>query len=145
MAYFEWSEDFSVGVTEIDRQHKQLIRLVNLLYEAKEKARNEGDFESVLAELKAMVVVIDELLDYSSYHFSTEEKYMAQYEYPDLDRHRERHARFIYRVQRYRRDFEDGKPLEPMEIIEFITGWWREHILGVDKEYAPFLNRHGLT
>ena len=34
MALFEWKNDLSVGIAEIDRQHKVLIDLINQLHDA---------------------------------------------------------------------------------------------------------------
>ncbi|MGB9912684.1 MAG: hemerythrin, partial [Candidatus Kapaibacteriota bacterium] len=33
MAFIEWNDNYSVGVSIIDNQHKQLIRIINELHE----------------------------------------------------------------------------------------------------------------
>jgi len=100
---------------------------------------------SVADELETMTSVIDELIDYCYYHFSTEEEYMLEYAYPGYDKHKKNHGRFVNRIQTFHRDFEEGKAVLSMEIMHFLRNWWKEHILGTDKKLAPFLNEKGLT
>jgi hemerythrin len=44
--------------------------------------------------------VVDELIDYTQYHFSTEEKYMLEYAYPGYEQHKAEHEEFIDKIQR---------------------------------------------
>ena len=55
MAILEWSEDYVVGVAEIDEQHKHLFDIVNRLH----KAVSEGAEQSMLGE------ILNELIDYT--------------------------------------------------------------------------------
>jgi len=34
MALFDWNDQLSVGVAEIDKQHQELVKLINDLHEA---------------------------------------------------------------------------------------------------------------
>ena len=145
MAFFEWDDSYSVGVAVIDEQHKRLIALINDLYEAMKQGDSQNTWSSAAEELDAMASVLDELVDYTSYHFSTEERYMREHAYPEYAGHKQAHGRFVERTQALKRDFDEGKAIRSMEIIEFLRDWWKEHILGVDKNYGPFFNEKGLT
>jgi hemerythrin len=69
MALFDWKEDYSVGVASIDDQHKRLIAWINRLHEAMTAGAAGNVMEQTLADL----------IDYTVYHFATEEKLFAQY------------------------------------------------------------------
>jgi hemerythrin-like metal-binding protein len=144
MAFFEWEDSFSVNVAEIDQQHRRLIALVNELYEAIERSDNLATLESVMKELDTVVSVISELMNYASVHFSTEEKYMIEYEYPAYSEHYDEHRRFVDKVETFRQDFAKEKTRLSIDVAEFIRDWWRSHILGADKACGAFLHNKGL-
>ena len=114
MAFFEWDDNYSVGVAEIDEQHQELIELINRLHEAIEQGSAGNAASSAINELDTMSSVLDELVDYSCYHFSTEEKYMLEYTYPEYDRHKRLHAQFVDRVEAFKRDYEATRGEPPV-------------------------------
>jgi len=145
MAFFEWDKSYTVNVAEIDQQHKQIIELVNHVYDAMQQSKNRDTIESAIDELDTQASVIDEMVDYTRYHFSTEEDYMLQYGYPGYDRQKEEHEQFVERVKAFRQDFDEGKAILSMDLVLFLRKWLKEHILGLDKKYGPFFNEKGLT
>ena len=143
MPFFEWEPRFSVRIAEIDEQHKNLIGLINRLHEAMQP-RKERTFDSSLKELVTQASVIEEMINYSHYHFSTEEKYMGKFHYPGYDAHKKEHESFIKDVKRFKADFDDGKVLLSLQIMEFLKKWLGDHILGTDKRFEPFFQGKGL-
>lgn len=77
-----WDKGFSVGHEKIDSQHKKLFDIAGELY----KYRNDT---------KKIVVVLKELIDYTRYHFNSEEIYMEGIGYKNLDNHKRLHAQII--------------------------------------------------
>ncbi|MHC4441544.1 MAG: bacteriohemerythrin [Planctomycetota bacterium] len=144
MAFFEWDESYTVNIAEIDRQHKQLIELINHVYDALQQSKNQDTMKSAIDELDAQATGIDEMIDYTCYHFSTEEDYMLEYQYPGYDRQKEEHEQFVEKVKSFKRDFDEGKAVLSMELVQFLRKWLAGHILGLDKKYGPFLNEKGL-
>ncbi len=144
MAFLEWDPRFSVRIAEIDQQHKKLIGFINRLHESMQPAGNQNALETAIEELSAQATVINEMVEYSSYHFSTEEKYMRQYMYPDYEKHKKEHEYFINKVRTLKSDFDSGKAILSSQIMEFLKEWLSGHILGVDKKYEPFFQAKGL-
>ncbi len=63
MALMQWSEKMSVGVIELDADHKELIKVINRLGAiAEDQARQNAIRQSLFA-----------LLRYAEYHFAREE------------------------------------------------------------------------
>jgi hemerythrin len=91
MAPIVWNDSLSVGVAEIDRQHKKLIAMINEL----DNAMTAGRGKDVMGE------IVDGLIIYTATHFRTEEKYFAQFEYRDAEIHRKEHADFIGKVAEF--------------------------------------------
>lgn len=144
MAFLDWDPRFSVRIAEIDQQHKKLIALINRLHESMQQAGDRDTLETAIQELSAQATVINEMLEYSSYHFSTEEKYMRQYVYPDYEKHKKEHEYFVDKVRALKKDFDGGRAILSSQIMEFLKEWLSGHILGVDKKYEPFFQMKGL-
>jgi len=145
MAYFKWDQSYSVNVAEMDRQHKQLVNLINRMYEAIEQGRQGNPLTSAIREMEAQGHVINELVKYTSYHFSTEEKHMLNYDYPEYDLHKREHDKFIDRIESFKRTLHDGEGVHSSEIVEFLKKWLTGHIMGLDKKYGPYFNDRGLS
>jgi hemerythrin-like metal-binding protein len=135
MTLINWNESFSVSVREIDEQHKKLADMLNEL----DQARREGDEKAVLKR------ILVESVTYATTHFRTEEKYFAQFGYPDTQNHKREHANFLKRTALFIEEFESGKKELTADVMDFLGEWWRDHILGADKRYSRFFNENGLT
>ncbi len=144
MAFFKWDPRFSVNIAEIDQQHKKLVGFINRLYEVMQPASNQDMFDSALKELVTQATVINEMVDYSQYHFSTEERYMRNYTYPGYEKHKKEHESFIHEVRIFKNDFDNGKVVLSIKIMQFLKKWLKNHILGTDKQYEPFFKGKGL-
>jgi hemerythrin-like metal-binding protein len=70
--WFNWSDECSVGIAEIDEQHMKLFMLGNKLHQA---IVNK-------AGTKACGFILNELVDYTVPHFSLEETMMRIGAYP---------------------------------------------------------------
>jgi len=124
MTLIEWDEAMSVGVEELDAQHKTLIDLINQTYEAIERQD-----ESQLPRL------VDEMAAYGETHFASEERFMRETGFADLEAHKFHHAKFRSTVDDFRRSLESRTDLT--RIFVFLSRWLAAHIMDEDKRYAP--------
>lgn len=129
MLVFKWNPDYSVGVTEIDNQHKKLIDMIINL----NKALADGKGKEVLGKL------IKDLIDYTKTHFTLEEKLLEKAKYPMFDSHKKEHIAFVKKIEQFQIDFEKGKTLLTVEIMNFLKDWLKNHIVGTDKKYESYL------
>ncbi|MFH2065612.1 MAG: bacteriohemerythrin [Pseudomonadota bacterium] len=133
MAYMNWDNSFSVGVEEIDAQHKNLINIFNKFY-----YRIESDDKKALGRLLASLV------EYTVYHFATEEKYMKKFHYHDTENHIKEHQLFTEKVADVKKRFDSGKLILSLEITKFVKDWIANHILVSDKKYSQCFIDKGL-
>lgn len=130
MAYLEWTDNLSVGVPLLDEDHRKLIGLINRVYQSVA----DGDGEQVVK------AVLDELIDYTNYHFRREERMMEAAGYPDTDDHRGVHAELSDQVVDFRRRYlADPSGFKPMTVFDFLSEWLMKHIIGRDLKYRPYL------
>ena len=128
MPFMEWDSTFELGIKEFDEHHKYLVHLLNMTYDGLTcRAGND--------ELGA---VLDELIDYATYHFATEEYWMDTHKYSGLLQHHEEHEKFCSRVVEIQKDFHQGKTNLTLEVMQFLNNWLSNHILKTDAEYGRF-------
>ncbi len=126
-----WDEKFSVGIPEIDEQHKKLFQIIENVF--------DGFTAGAEIEKEMLKTAFDKVLDYTRFHFATEERYFDLYNYPDAKNHKARHAKLIEETVALRRQYTEGAPGVTFELLDFLTSWLQKHILLHDKHYAPFL------
>jgi len=129
-ARIEWQDSYSVGVPVLDAQHKNLIRLINLLEDEKQK-------DGMIA------FVFDELDAYIREHFRAEEKMMEEAAYPDLEEHKEGHRAFNDWLSSVRIAYDSGGASSfyiAESVIAFLKNWLVSHILVTDMAYRSHLS-----
>jgi hemerythrin len=133
MAFFDWEDKYTVGVKELDDQHKKLFELVSAFYDRIHE-RNTA---------RAMSEVLVGLIAYTTTHFTTEENYLRRYGYTLYERHLTQHAKFVDTVKDFQSRIEKSELLIPIEVADFLKKWLSGHILGEDQRYASFLKKEG--
>ncbi len=126
-----WTDDLSIGNTNIDNEHKQLIEICNELVNLSELNRNRVEFAKILSKL----------IDYSLKHFRKEETYMYAFGYPKSTEHIQYHKDFKYKVTTYYDELFRSDPPELIEITTFIKEWWVNHISHVDADSENYKNK----
>ena len=129
----KWSPTYSVGVTLIDDQHKELIKLTNDLYN-----HCVGDPESERIYFKE---VIKEAVDYVKVHFSTEEKIMLRTVFPEYSEHKRQHDFFVLTVLEQAKEFERNKKISLLSFTNFLRDWVLTHIAISDKKYFEYFKK----
>lgn len=127
----EWTDDLSIGVPEMDEQHKQLIALLNEFYTAVEQGERE---EGILRLFEG----VDR---YTVFHFSAEEAFMEQIGYPERASHRETHAMFRREYMAAMERHEAGDRKAVRDLVAFLISWLYTHISKTDKRYGAFAHR----
>jgi hemerythrin-like metal-binding protein len=131
---FAWNDSYNTGIKEIDTQHKKLVDLLNSLYDAMGK----GQANQVMGK------IFDELVKYTASHFATEERLFKQHGYPEAAAHKREHDTLTAQALALQKDFAAGKTSMTLATANFLKDWLKNHILGSDKKYAPFLIAKGV-
>ncbi|KOR31284.1 hemerythrin [Achromatium sp. WMS2] len=128
-----WTQDISVGIQEIDEQHKVLINLLNSINEAVEQRRS----------LEVAKEILGKLIDYSRIHFSVEESLMRVLNYPGYDEHKELHQDLMDNIIALSQKLDEGKLAVGVELQYFLKNWLVKHIMETDKQYTEHFIKAG--
>lgn len=134
MSLLTWNNLFSVGVKEIDNQHKKLVAIANRLNDA----MKDGVGKDVLATILA------DLLAYTESHFAFEERLMDQYHYPLSPQHKAEHRELVKTVGEFSRQLEKGEAELTSGVMNFLRDWLSRHIMNSDKMFGRDLNNKGV-
>ncbi len=134
MSLIKWTNNYSVGIKEIDNQHKGLVNLLNELF----NAMRVGQANDVLGE------IINQLIRYAQVHFATEEKYFDEFNFELANEHIEEHRQFAEKVVDFKKEFDGGNIVLSMEVFNFLKNWLTDHMLGMDQQYKQCFLENGL-
>jgi len=134
MAFIEWSDANRVGVTDVDEQHKQLFGILNQLH----AAVAEGKEQSELHE------IVERLIEYTVYHFRTEEDLFLEHGYPGYDEQKSEHDSLTATALEFQGKLLDGSATLSFELLDFLHDWLMDHTMGLDKEMGTFFNERGI-
>ncbi|TRZ93310.1 MAG: hypothetical protein D4R84_10650 [Rhodocyclaceae bacterium] len=128
----EWTNEFALGIDELDEQHRGLVDMINAL----EASTHSG------AGPEAVPGHLARLSDYVRDHFSFEERLMAGGGCsPDLvTRHCGEHAYFRCVLKDLTSEFESGTRSVTTPLIEYLVHWLLHHIVVVDRAMVHQLN-----
>ncbi len=136
MPFAEWGDEFSIGIEELDADHKKLLALLNDL----KQAMDTGDAHEALGR------VLSGLKLYMSFHFVHEEELLLQTNYPDYEAHCREHQAFAATVEEIHRDFRiRASDALPGQVLEFLKNWLYQHSLGADRAAGEYLKANRAT
>lgn len=130
----EWSPQMSVGVEEIDNQHKSFIQIMADFY----YAFNEGMATTKLEE------ILNRLISYAEFHFKTEEEYFDKFNYEFKDDHKKKHQELKQKAFNFRERFDKEGPDIIPDFMDFLSDWLVTHLETEDQKYVKCFHDNGL-
>jgi len=126
MAIFIWDDNYKTGIESIDTQHKKLVDILNQLDESLQIG---GDNKKVIS-------LIDELVEYTEFHFTDEERFMQRHKYDSetFKVHHSVHQQFIKKIIKAKQACQNNPEKVTDELLDFLVQWLSNHILLTDKQ-----------
>lgn len=135
---FKWRDSFSCNIKAIDDQHKKLFALGAKLNDL---VSQQDDFD----HYDEIVDILNELKEYTIYHFGYEEELMEKYHYEEVERHKKEHKAFINKItELLNKNIDEDQREVKMDMVIFIADWIEKHILHTDQKYKIYLNLKGV-
>ncbi|MFC1477221.1 bacteriohemerythrin [candidate division KSB1 bacterium] len=132
-----WDNNLEIGISWIDNQHKKLLERINVLLNALVSGKSGGEITGTVRFLEKYVET----------HFSTEEKYMKKYNYPEYDSHKKLHQKFCRIVEDLKIEFDvlGGTKQLAVRIEKEIWNWYKIHVAKADRDFGDFLTKRNIT
>lgn len=117
MSLIEWKDEFSVGVTAVDLEHRELIELINDLHALMGQGASQQQVMSSLGEIFAQI----------SAHFALEEKFMRETEYEHFPSHKDDHEKLLDEIRDIMDRVEDDGRYEESRLSGELDQWFSAH------------------
>ncbi len=135
---FRWKDSFSCNIKTIDEQHQKLFELGGNMRELLSMNDSIDHYDEIME-------ILNELREYTIYHFNYEEGIMEKYDYDALEAHKQEHSAFIGKLNEIsNKDIDENQKEAIMDILVFVADWIAVHIQQTDKQYQPYLNLKGV-
>ncbi|MCL5019543.1 MAG: bacteriohemerythrin [Patescibacteria group bacterium] len=130
-----WKDEYSINNEEVDTQHQKLFAIIRELVVAIEAQKDKEVLDSIMHEL----------VNYTSYHFSSEEEFMESINYPavDFEKHKNEHAYLTDEVFEGLNQFSNRGGIVVDDLLKFLNNWLINHILGTDLKIKGFIEAKG--
>ena len=132
MSLLHWKDRYTVGVAAVDHEHKELIGLINRLY-------NEV---AAQASKQAVVDFFGDLFKAISSHFALEERLMRERRYDQLIQHKNDHERLLDEIRDIMEDFEACDHFDEKHLARRLDAWFSRHFESHDARLHSVLGDH---
>ena len=124
---YEMKDEYLTGIEFIDAEHTKLFEIADRLYEVMKNDFIHDKYDYILE-------VVNELREYTQYHFSHEEDYMKSINYKKLLSHMVEHHEFIEKLDNFDLGSIDHNQQQTLfQLLEFLSDWLIHHICDKDK------------
>lgn len=131
MAFLNWEAKYEFGIPEMDKQHKKWLEILNKFYDQV----SSGDIK------KNMGTMVDEALQYTKFHFSEEEKFMAKMNFANIKEQQKMHKEIISTLEKFKSDLNSKKLITSTALTNELKNWFKMHILVEDMKYADHFRK----
>ena len=120
---YEMKDEFKTGIDFIDEQHARLFEIANEAY-----TLLKNDF--TIDKYDKVIDLVDELKDYTVFHFNAEEEYMDSINYKRRFTQKIEHDAFIKKINEVDYKTIDSDPDKYiLELLELLNQCLTGHIL----------------
>jgi hemerythrin len=131
----QWNDSYVTGIKTVDEQHKALFEMLNGFYAALRQKRTQ----------ESLLELLDSLVGYTHYHFTTEEELMAKYGFLLSLDHISQHRDFIEKITDWNKRAANGQLLISLEVTNYLRDWLVEHIAIKDRSMCAYLKGRGVN
>lgn len=133
--YIKWHSSMDTGIELIDTDHKKLISLINQLQNATQYKVDNHIIDQIM----------DDLINYTQYHFEREEFLMRTNLYPEYENHKKLHDEMIIKISDCMEKYKSDPDNTIDDALDYLKNWLINHIKGDDRKYIPYFKKKDLS
>lgn len=122
MKYLKWSDDYSVGIDDVDYEHQNLIAMINLIFAELEHRQNVDEIARTMSDIHAEI----------SAHFALEERIMRQADYEEYEGHKNDHEVLLDQIRDMMDEIEQDPTAALDTLSDRLSDWFNIHFATFD-------------
>jgi len=132
MSLLHWKPEYSVGVPSVDDEHREMIDMINGVYEGLGDAPDLQETEKCLEEIFTAI----------SLHFALEERIMRDNAYSEYDEHKEDHEDLLDEIRNLMDEFVADRDSGVQKLEKGLSDWFSRHFSTFDARLHGKLGSH---
>jgi hemerythrin len=132
MALIEWKDSFSVGIADVDYEHREMIDLINGMHERLTTGPDKLAVNDALGEIFQAI----------SAHFALEERFMREHRYDQLAEHKGSHEQLLDEIRVIMDGYEANPEEASKELSKRLERWFIDHCKTHDSRLHQMLGNH---
>ena len=130
MVKLEWLDRYSIGIEEIDDDHKNILQIMRNV----KKAIKSKDFEHCTS-------LLDDLVSLATTHFQNEEQYLAESSYPYIEEHIRYHQELLLKISEAKKTCDKvNEPVETEHSFNRMAEFLIEDIIAGDLHFKSYFD-----
>ena len=122
MSLITWKPEFAVGVDSVDFEHRQMIDLINEIYDEMKTRKDADSIEQFMGDVHFAI----------SAHFALEERLMRESDYVEYEAHKEDHEELLDQIRELMDQFVSD-PDKGFDLLqENLSDWFEHHFATFD-------------
>jgi hemerythrin-like metal-binding protein len=131
MNLIEWREEFSIGLPEVDHEHRELIQHINALHAQLDAGADASHVAEILGDIHTEIAA----------HFALEEKSMKSLGYDDYAAHKSDHELLLDDILDILDEVHSTGDYEADALAERLSTWFGAHFRSHDVRLHHWLHR----
>ena len=129
--FIEWDLEYSVDVPEIDRQHKELMNLLNdAIHHSSGNPMEERAYFNKRIEVSINFIIK---------HFEMEEQFLSKTKYEKYNEHKMEHKKILEEIQNKKEEIQSNElEVDLKNMTEYLKEWLINHIKEYDKKAKEY-------
>lgn len=123
----QWKDEYSVGIAEIDDQHKGIIDLFTVINTAFENRESWSD----------VFFKLEQLREHARFHFAVEESLMRMHGYSKQAEHVDQHKHFLGKLDQLQMTTLSRHVT--MNTINYLSDWYTDHLKTLDQDFVRYI------
>jgi hemerythrin len=128
-----WRDDFTIGLPDVDHEHRELITMINALLESLGPVADVERIIAALGEIHARIAA----------HFALEEREMRRLNYVSMAEHKDDHERLLDDILDIMDTVEAPADYDPEALGRRLSKWFSEHFRTHDARLHRWLVGRG--
>jgi hemerythrin-like metal-binding protein len=127
----QWKDEYSIGIAEIDEQHKGIVELFTVINAAIDNREGWSD----------VFFKLEQLREHVRFHFALEESLMRMHGYSKHAEHVDQHKHFLDKLDQLQMTTLSRQVT--MNTIHYLSNWYTDHMKTQDRDFVRYIIDHG--
>lgn len=132
MSLLHWVSGYSLGIASVDHEHREMIGMINHIYDQMEGSASAGEIEASLEDIYAGIAA----------HFALEERHMREAGYEEYEAHKENHEELLDEIRDLMDCFADDPEAGRKRLKTSLADWFSVHFATFDARLHQDMGPH---